>query len=343
MKIAIVGAGLMGRLLAFEFLQRDEKIEIDLFDRDLPEQSRSCAMSAAGLISPFAELEKSDLLLAEAGLESLMRWPEILSCLKEKVYFQKAGSLVTAHASDTPDLQRYLQKIPRQSAVLPFQSCDLTALEPELSPFMQGYYFSEEGQIDAQALIRALSLNLQASVRWHYACEITEFKPGYDWTFDCRGMGGGSSFPELRPVRGELICLHAPEVQISRPIRLVHPRYHIYIVPRPGNRYLVGASEVEALDYSEISVRAMMELLSSAYSLHKGFIEARVLYTTTNCRPTLPHHSPRIQYKPGFMAVNGLYRHGLMLAPVLVNEIVSYVTGSERSEKYLTWWEPYGA
>ncbi|WP_304986056.1 hypothetical protein [Coxiella-like endosymbiont] len=53
-----------------------------------------------------------------------------------------------------------------------------------------------------------------------------------DCVFDCRGMGGSDQFNDLRTVQRELIYLHAPDVYLSRLIRLLHPRYRVCIVPQ---------------------------------------------------------------------------------------------------------------
>jgi len=143
----------------------------------------------------------------------------------------------------------------------------------------------------------------------------------FDWVFDCRGYGAKNTLPELRNVRGEIIYLHAPEVKITRPVRLLHPRYRLYIVPRADQTYVVGASEIEADDDSSISVRSCLELLSAAYSVHSGFSEARVIEALTNRRAAFSDNLPQIHYQPGLIAVNGLYRHGFLIAPVLVDDI----------------------
>ena len=79
---------------------------------------------------------------------------------------------------------------------------------------------------------------------------------------------------------------------------------------------MIGATEIEGEDMSPISVRSSLELLSAAFSIHPGFGEARILELSTQCRPTLPDHRPQIRVvDERTVRVNGLYRHGYMLAP----------------------------
>ena len=133
--------------------------------------------------------------------------------------------------------------------------------------------------------------------------------------------------------------MHAPEVSITRPIRFIHPRYSLYLVPRPNHHYLIGASEIHVEDYSAISVRSTLELLTAAYYLHPGFAEARIVKMVTQCRPSLANYLPRIKYTQGFIAINGLYRHGFLIAPALVVDILNWL--KTNSKMYDDLWELY--
>jgi glycine oxidase len=141
----------------------------------------------------------------------------------------------------------------------------------------------------------------------------------------------------LRGIRGEVIRLHAPEVKLRRPTRLIHPRYPIYIAPKEDDVYVVGATEIESEDLSPMSVRSAMELLSATYTVHSGFAEARILEMSTQCRPTLKDNLPEICHDQqsnvaSLMKINGLYRLGFMISPAILDcalEILS--TGSSAS------------
>jgi len=139
---------------------------------------------------------------------------------------------------------------------------------------------------------------------------------------DLRGTGARPQLP-VRGVRGEILHLHAPGVRLHRPVRLLHPRHRVYIVPRSGERILVGASEIESEDRSPISVRSTVELLSAAHSVLPGLAEARIVHTETNLRPALPDNLPLLQCEPGRVQVNGLFRHGWLIAPALVEQALA--------------------
>jgi glycine oxidase len=154
---------------------------------------------------------------------------------------------------------------------------------------------------------------------------------------DCRGISARDVFPELRGVRGETVLVETGEVELSRPVRLIHPRWPLYIVPRSENRFLIGATTLESEDAGPVTVRSALELLSAAYSVHPAFGEARILELGAGLRPALPDHAPRIRACGNRIAVNGLYRHGFLLAPALAEIAVEYVLNGARDNEVMEW------
>ena len=59
--------------------------------------------------------------------------------------------------------------------------------------------------------------------------------------------------------------------------------------------------------------------------MHPGFGEAQVLQTRVNLRPAMPNNFPLINAEPGLIKANGLFRHGFLLAPVVVEKLVKNV------------------
>jgi glycine oxidase len=272
-------------------------------------------------------------------------------------YFKKSGTLALAHPQDENELIQFNEKIAHAlSAINPTKNIqrlkqqEIQTLEPELTKFHQGYYFSDEAHIDSQAVFNALGNEIDQHMTWHKDTFVTAIKPrqitannhdySFDFVFDCRGLGAKSLFSDLRSIRGELIWLHAPEVNIQRPIRFLHPRYSIYLIPRPNHIYLIGASEIESEDNSTISVKTTLELLTAAYYIHPGFADARIIENKVNHRPTLSNHLPKIKYADGMIAINGLYRHGYLISPSLVNMIIDYLNQGIITSCYSALWEP---
>jgi len=333
MHAGLVGAGLVGRLLAWSLVQCNW--QVSLFEQDGPHDRSAAAYVAGGMLTPIAESEIHDPLISQLGFESLKLWREILPKLSKKVFFQQRGTLLTAHPRDTDELHLIAHRLRQRvgpDQVYPLTPAQINSLEPEIH-FKQAYYLPNEAQIDARQLLDAFLFELnnppkKSQVTWHSHSKINLIEPyclhthsgkhHFDWVFDCRGHGASSVLPDLRGVRGELIYLHAQEVCLTRMVRLFHPRYRLYIIPRPGNIYLIGATEIDGADTSPISVRSCLELLSAAYSVHSGFAEARILQTNTGVRPAFPDNLPRILSTPGLVRINGLYRHGFLIAPAII-------------------------
>jgi glycine oxidase len=141
----------------------------------------------------------------------------------------------------------------------------------------------------------------------------------FDWVFDVRGTGARPQLP-VRGVRGEIFWLQAPGLPLLRPLRLLHPRHRVYIVPRAPDLVVVGASEIESEDRSPVSLRSTVELLAAAHSVVPELAEARIVHSESNLRPALPDNLPRLETQPGLTRINGLFRHGWLIAPALVEQ-----------------------
>ncbi|ANI99594.1 glycine oxidase [Polynucleobacter wuianus] len=338
-KYAIVGAGLMGRLLAVALAQRGEKV--DVFDQGSSDASTAAARIAAAMLAPLAESAITEDSVVRMGIHSLPRWKQLIEQLSSPVFFQQDGTLILWHRQDANEAERFtkhLEKNCRNNSQLALpqklNSSDIRDIEPGVADrFMQGLYLPNEGQLDNRQLLDALlhELNtLKVNCHWNMAVDPEQLRADgiYQSVIDCRGNGAknawSSSVNSLRGVRGEVIRLYAPEVKLRRPTRLIHPRYPIYIAPKENDVYVVGATEIESDDLSEMSVRSAMELLSAVYTVHSGFAEARILEMATQCRPTLKNNLPeiRIQKEKGLsdlIMINGLYRHGFMISPAVLD------------------------
>ena len=144
-----------------------------------------------------------------------------------------------------------------------------------------------------------------------------------DINIDCRGKDADDS--DLRGVRGEAIRVFAPEVRLIRSVRLMHPKYQLYVSPRPDNVYVIGATQIESSATTPMTVRSALELLSAAYTLHAGFAEAEILELNVGVRPAYPDNVPRVQWRNGVLQINGLYRHGYLVAPAVIQAAMDEV------------------
>ena len=326
----------MGRLLAVELARQGHQVAIH--DAGSPAAEGSAATVAAAMLAPLAESAITEPGGVRLGHHALTRWPQLLAPLAEPVFFQQAGTLIVWHRQDAAEAQRLTRQLEANQHTVPelprlqkLGSDALAQTEPTLAHrFAQGLYLPGEGQLDNRQLLAALVVEMQrlaVRTHWHSPQSPEAFHPGApgqpDWVLDCRGLGAQPQWPALRGVRGEVVRIHAPDVTLQRPTRLVHPRYPIYIAPKEEHLFVIGATEIESDDRSPASVRSTLELLSAAYAVHPGFAEGRILELTTQCRPTLPDNLPAIrQRRKGVLEINGLYRHGFMIAPALLDVVL---------------------
>lgn len=343
---AILGAGLMGRLLAVTLAQQGHRVA--LYDAQDSSGQGSAARVAAAMLAPLAESAITEPGVVRMGEHALTRWPQLLAGLQQRVFFQQNGTLIVWHRQDATEAARLRRQfettrssIPSLPALQVLDQAGLASTEPALAQrFSQGFYLPGEGQLDNRQLLTALEhemVLLGVACHWNTPKAPTDFTPGSinqphqpDWVLDCRGLGAQSQWPALRGVRGEVLRIHAPDVTLQRPTRLVHPRYPIYIAPKEDHLFVIGATEIESDDMSPASMRSALELMSAAYAVHPGFAEARILEIATQCRPTLPDNLPAVrQTAPGLLEINGLYRHGFMISPALLDVVLEILSNGQ--------------
>jgi glycine oxidase len=347
MNIGIAGGGLLGRLIAWRALLSGHRVS--LFEAGSLTHSPSAARTAAGMIAPLSEVVVSDRLIYDMGLASLERWPDWLQALGAEVgqpmAYVASGSLAVAHAQDRAELlqlQRDLSnKLGDNRGFRWLDRAGIEKLEPDLAvSFDQGLWLEHEACLDNRAVLDGLLQVIDSRGGICHPGVAVDVRPGsivaretgteiieteFDWVVDCRGAGARADWSGLRAVRGEVLWVECAEVRLSRPVRLMHPRYKLYVVPKPGHRYVIGATEIESDDCSPISVQSMLELASALYTVHPAFAEARIIETDVNLRPAFMDNLPCVESEPGLIRANGLYRHGYLLAPVIVEHVLGLV------------------
>jgi glycine oxidase len=262
------------------------------------------------MLAPWCERENSDPLIAQLGEESLPWWRE---------HFPGTvlnGTLVLAHARDATELTQFGRRTARFE---PVAAEAIAALEPDLDGrFARGLYFPTEGHLDPRAALAALAGRLrERGVPLRFGVEATAASLPGRTVIDCTGLAARTRLRELRGVKGEMLLLRLRDITLERPVRVLHPRVPVYVVPRGEGIFMVGATMIESEEGTHISARSVLELLSAAYALHPAFGEAQILEIGTGVRPAFPDNLPRLRREGAALYVNGLYRHGFLLAPAL--------------------------
>lgn len=345
--VGIAGAGLLGRLLAWKLLQSGCKVTLFDAGHILDNQKNSAAaFTAAGMIAPLSEAVVSDANVYRMGQYALKKWPEWLAELSDCNLFFQRGSLVIAHPQDQSELDQFVSElkfvIPDCNSYQQLNHQQIHELEPDLhTQFSNGLLLTEEGHLHnrefLQKLIQEL-IKLGCEFRENTAVELDAFtvktskkNESFTCVIDCRGVGAKTQLKNLRGVRGETLHVQTSEVHFQRPVRLMHPRYQLYVVPKPDNRFIIGATQIESEDRSPVSLQSSLELSSALYTLSPAFAEARIIEMDSNLRPAFHDNLPHIHIQNGIIRANGLFRHGYLLAPAVVDSIMASLMKSEET------------
>lgn len=322
MRAIVLGAGIAGLTCAVELAERGAQVAV--LERGERLGAGCCSWYAGGMLAPWCERESAEPLITMLGVESLAWWPTKFPGTVRR------GSLVVAHGRDAGELRQFARRTERYEWL---DAQGIADLEPDLAGrFGQALYFPEEGHLDPRAALAALSVRLEtlgvpirfgtdaATCRDRLAARETD-----DAVIDCRGLEARDVLTDLRGVKGEMLVVKLPDVSLSRPVRLLHPRVPVYIVPRGDGHYMIGATMIESDQPTRITARSMLELLGAAYALHPAFGEAEIVEIGTGVRPAFPDNLPRVCRIGGTLYVNGLYRHGYLLAPALARQAAEQV------------------
>ncbi len=316
MKIRVIGAGVAGLTVAHEFAAAGQAVEV--VER-MAGPGLGCSHLAGGMLAPWCEEESAEPLVVEWGREGIDYWTKILPAAAVR------GSLVLALARDRPDLIRFSRRTSNHAVI---GVAELAALEADLAGrFDQALYFPGEAHLDPRAATKRLAARLAdyPTVRFRFNTEAQACEEAVDWTIDCRGFAARDTLADLRGVKGEMLMLATRELSLRRPVRLLHPRHPVYIVPRGDGRFMVGATLIENEEKARVTARSVLELLSAVYALHPAFGEAEIIETGADLRPAFPDNLPRIRRIDRTVYMNGLYRHGFLLAPALARRVAAVV------------------
>jgi glycine oxidase len=311
-RVIVVGAGVAGLCCALELSESGYAVEVVERGRALGDGC--CSWMAGGMLAPWCERATTEPVVATRGAPSIDWWARRFPATVRK------GSLVVAQSRDAGELPRFAERTEN------FEWLDaevLGELEPDLAGrFRRALLFPDEAHLDPRRALAALAEALRRrGVPIRFGIDFAAATSRHELIVDCRGLAARDALADLRGVRGEMLVIRSRDVDLARPVRMLHPRIPLYIVPRGEGVFMIGATMIESDARDAPTVRSAVELLNAAYALHPAFGEAEILELNADVRPAFPDNLPAVRQDGRTLYANGLYRHGFLLAPALARDV----------------------
>lgn len=318
LSIRVIGGGIFGLWQAFAFARRGHAVTLQ--EARAEHATGASSRIAGAMLAPYCESESSEPIVKELGLRGLALWRQACPLVVAR------GSLVVAAARDQSELTRFARLTEGHALI---EAVRLGELEPDLADrFPRALLFEDEAHVAPRGALAWLVAELRRlGAALHFAEAVRDFAARWDgdYVIDCRGFAAQEDLRDLRGVRGEMAVVRAPDIAISRTVRLLHPRFPLYVVPWGDALFMIGATVIEREDAGPVTVRSALDLMGTAYAVHPGFGEAEIVELAAGVRPSLPDNVPKIVVRGRHLLVNGAYRHGFLLAPELAELAATFV------------------
>jgi glycine oxidase len=310
--VIVVGAGVAGLSCALELAERGLSVEV--VERADTLGATSCSWMAGGMLVPWCERATTEPEVLLRGAPAIEWWSRRFAGTV------RHGSFVVAQPRDLSELSRFAARTERYEWL---DAARIAELEPDLGGrFRRALFFPDEAHLDPRRALASLADALKAlGVAIKFGVELAPETADAGLVVDCRGLAARDALPDLRGVRGEMVIVRSRDVRLSRPIRMLHPRLPLYIVPRADGLFMIGATMIESEQRGPVSVRSAVELMNAAFALHPAFGEAEIVELGADLRPAFPNNLPQVRRDGRIIRANGLFRHGFLLAPWLAREV----------------------
>lgn len=347
----MVGGGLAGLSAAWALAREGAEVVV----LDAGGERPPAAAVAAGMVAPVGEVSWGEERQLPAALAAARAWPDFARELGAEagveVPYRRCGSIQVAldrdEAGELDRRHRLHQRLGLEARVLLPSEC--RQLEPGLATAVTGgVEVPGEAEVDPRALLDALRAAAGSAGARLFPGRVRTVDPGSGRieledgdSLDCEGvvlaagawagpesLGGEMRLP-VRPVAGEILRLRArPD---AMPCQRIIVTERLYIVPRKSGEVVVGATVEERGFDLGVSAGGVHELLREAYRTVPELVELEFVEAAAGLRPGTPDNAPIIGAVAGgpVIAVCGLYRHGVLLAPLLGPAVAALAGGGE--------------
>lgn len=351
LRVAVVGAGIIGLSAALEMRARGA--EVAVYDSGL-ELGGGATMRAAGMLGAAFDwaLEAEQRSLAALARHAGMLWPDFAARLERMagagLEFSKEGAIVVARSAAELEWLGSLAGA-CQARDLPVKRLsveDVRTLDGSLAQGIAGgLLLPEDRQVDAQLALQRLGAALsRAGVGFRFGRKVERIIGGQVFQMPdgekfsrvvlATGAGALPAFVGPRgaplehgliatlPVKGQMLALAPVE---GGPRHVIHAR-DVYIAPK-SRWVLVGATTERGRADTSVEPDRIAVLRARAAEVVPALADAPEVTAWAGVRPGTPDDAPMIGQTaiPGVFAALGHYRNGVLFAPATAELIADQV------------------
>ena len=346
MKVAIIGGGVIGAAVAWRLAQRG----VDVVVLDDGSRPGVASIAAGGMLAPLAEAPQPGPFL-ELGLDSLRRWPAFAAELEARtatpVGYERAGKLIAALTAAEVDALAATYAT-AHTGVETLAGAQARQLEPALSTDVRAaVLIREDHRVDNVALHAALRRAATLAGARFVEARVSAIRSesgratgvmaehatlDADVVVLAAGAWSGllDGLPRnlpIRAVRGQMVALRPPRVLFGHTLASAH----VYLVPRPDGRVIVGSTMEEAGFDATTSPEALAGLRGDALRLVPALADAARAAAWAGLRPATSDDLPVLGEDPemaGLFYSTGHFRNGILLTPVTADAIAASILGA---------------
>ncbi len=347
----VVGAGVIGSSIAYNLSKRGKKVLV--LERGRIAGKASSA--AAGMLGAQAGIDK-DTPFFQLAKASRAMFPELADELKElsgiDIELQQNGFYKVATCEEEAvEFKRLIQaqkEMGEEAEWIP--PAELRLLEPSLTLMNFGAMFiPNDGQVTASSLTTAFATSavaLGAEILEH--TEVLRFvgdqedrivgvktllgEHRAEHVIVAGGAWSGKLLNEAGitidtyPVKGEVFSVKTKRRLLKGTISA----HGCYLVPKTGNRLIVGATEKAGTFDEAVTIEGISTLMECALAILPELKNAEWERSWAGIRPQTRDRLPYLGAHPnkkGLYIATGHYRDGILLAPITGSVMVDLIEG----------------